>query len=292
EMLDVLGRDESWEDYWKSDDAQRVQCFGFDNGYFHSILFPATWMAYDPDIRLADTFVTNEFFTLDGKKFSTSRGHAVWGQEALDHLPSDVLRYYLCANRPETEQTDFRLPDVQATIERQLENRWQAWLLDLGARVREQADGKAPEAGEPSRYQALFHKDMDRLGPEVTRVFQPETYSPQRAVAVLDELVRAARAFGQAERQSGSTRDTALALELGAAALLAGLVSPIMPNFAARLRDELGFDGEPDGWADRLATLPAGQVIRGLDKPFFPNVAAACEAIAEARATREAAAKG
>ncbi|CAM5521814.1 hypothetical protein STANM309S_01726 [Streptomyces tanashiensis] len=37
-----------------------VQFFGFDNGSFHDLLFPAAFRAYDPEIALPRAFVVNE----------------------------------------------------------------------------------------------------------------------------------------------------------------------------------------------------------------------------------------
>ncbi|MEM7033271.1 MAG: class I tRNA ligase family protein, partial [Chloroflexota bacterium] len=66
-----------WERFWKAEDGNVVQFFGFDNGYFYALLFPALLLAYDEEINLPKVFVNNEFYRLEGDKFSTSRGHAI-----------------------------------------------------------------------------------------------------------------------------------------------------------------------------------------------------------------------
>ncbi|NWP01246.1 class I tRNA ligase family protein, partial [Escherichia coli] len=65
-----------WQTPWTGFDNV-VQCFGFDSIYFHVVLFPAIFQAFDPRLRPPMGFIANEFFRLDGSKFSTSRGHAL-----------------------------------------------------------------------------------------------------------------------------------------------------------------------------------------------------------------------
>ena len=98
---------QGWRPYWADADAEVVQFFGFDNGYFHALLFPALMMAYSPSIRLPTTFVVNEFYQLDHQKISTSRNHAIWGAEFVPEVTADVARYYLAFTAPEREQTTF-----------------------------------------------------------------------------------------------------------------------------------------------------------------------------------------
>ena len=67
---------------WKADQPQPdwkiVHFFGYDNSYYHSILYPALYRMAFPDWRCDIDYNENEFYLLDGLKFSTSRRHAVW----------------------------------------------------------------------------------------------------------------------------------------------------------------------------------------------------------------------
>ncbi len=290
EMAARTGRHERWQDWWRSDDAEVVQFFGYDNAYYYTFLFTAALLAYDPEIRLPAAFVTNEFYRLEGLKFSTSRGHAIWGREALDHLPADVLRYHLACDRPECEQTSFQLRDLRDTAARDLAGRWQGWLLRLGRRVREEYDGFVPERAEPSANQARFTAEVGALVAAADGAYRKESFSPRRVCAALNQLVDAAAAFGADEsnwrRGAVDRRRTAAALELGAAATLAALVSPLMPGFGARLWSELGFAAPlgRGGWPQAPVTVPPGQRLGGLDTPYFAGIDAACDALAAARA--------
>jgi methionyl-tRNA synthetase len=287
EMLDARPSGDTWESWWKSADTQVVQFFGYDNGYFHSILFTSQLLAFDPAIRLPDAFVTNEFYRLEGLKFSTSRNHAIWGQEALAHLPVDVLRYYLCHNRPEAEQNNFLLAEFQQTVERELVGAWQPWLARLGRKARGELAGVAPGMGAKTAAQERFAQELDGLVRTVTAWYEAVRFSPQRVVAGLNQLVRSAHAFGAAESHwrpdAAAERGTAAALELAAAATLALLAAPIMPRFAARLRSDLGFPAMRGGdWPAAAVTVPAGQRLAAMEAPYFEAVGRRVAALADA----------
>ncbi|HYO15773.1 MAG TPA: class I tRNA ligase family protein [Thermoanaerobaculia bacterium] len=283
EMCRALGLDADWESFWKEGGGRVVQFFGFDNGYFHAVLFPAELMAFDSDIRLPSAFVTNEFYRLSGSKFSTSRGHAIWGRDALAKYPADVLRFYLAYDRPETEQSNFEPADFAAVTQRELSGTWDGWLGALGRKVREEARGAAP-AGEPATAQQReFASRLRGFAAEVARCYEPGTFSLQRAARLTCELVREARRFGLGEdawagfASAAARRQAALALELEAAATLALLSAPILPDFSSRLWAQLGFQDPVwvHGWPEGPQALPAGQPIPGLDRPFFPQAISA-----------------
>ena len=105
-----------WEDYWKKDgNSKLIHFIGKDNIVFHCIIFP-TMLKLFGDYILPDNVPANEFLNLEGEKFSTSGNWAVWLHEFLADFPdkTDVLRYTLCSNMPETKDADFTWKDFQA----------------------------------------------------------------------------------------------------------------------------------------------------------------------------------
>lgn len=104
-----------WEKYWKDPNTRLVHFIGKDNIVFHCIIFPAMLKAHG-DYILPHNVVGNEFMNLENKKISTSRNHAIWLHEFLQEHPNtqDVLRYVLCANMPETKDSDFTWDDFKA----------------------------------------------------------------------------------------------------------------------------------------------------------------------------------
>ena len=110
---ELLG-EEKCDMYWKSKDTRLIHFIGKDNIVFHSIIFPAMLKAHG-DYILPDVVCGNEFMNLEGEKISTSRNHAIWLDDFLKEYPhsQDVLRYVLCANMPETKDSNFTWEDFK-----------------------------------------------------------------------------------------------------------------------------------------------------------------------------------
>jgi methionyl-tRNA synthetase len=270
-LLGGAGAGEGWEAVWRSPDAQIVQFFGFDNAYFHAVLFPALLLAYDPGIRLPDVFVVNEFYLLDGKKFSTSRRHAVWGGEFLPRVPADLVRFYLAYDRPARRQTSFTLAEFRATVRAELLDGWEAWLGELGRRAEQEYGGRAPDPGSWTAAHRLFFDRVQGFIRTTEQAYQARTFAPDTAARTLCELVRSARELRAGEgylRLTAARRDerrTAVALELLAARALAVLAAPLMPGFSTRLWAALGFaPAEGPRWESDPRFLPGGQTVSGL----------------------------
>jgi methionyl-tRNA synthetase len=82
---------------------------GIDNAFYFAVMWPAIYLAAGarPE-QLAGT-VVNEFFTLDGAKFSTSRNHAIWVDEFLAAEDPELVRLFLAWERPGSASSDFTM---------------------------------------------------------------------------------------------------------------------------------------------------------------------------------------
>jgi methionyl-tRNA synthetase len=267
-----LGRD--WPAAEPADDWKIVHFFGYDNSFYHAILYPLLYQlalpGWTPDID----YHVNEFLLYDGLKFSTSRRHAIWGKQILDADSVDAVRYFLARNRPEVQRTNFNLDAYEHTLASTLIGTWQAWLNDLGQRVADRYDGVAPDAGNWTPEHAGFlNRLAARLG-TLTACLRPGGFSLNQAADELDALVADALRFSRREgalAQAGGMPDevrTATALELAAAALLAYGAAPVMPRFAARLAEALG-QPAPDRWPGTVELIPAGSKVTLAQTTFF-----------------------
>jgi methionyl-tRNA synthetase len=96
------------DELWLADAGTKVVYFlGFDNTYPFAIAAVAMLLASDGRYLLPEDFITNEFYELDNSKFSTSRGHVVWGRDLVAEMPRDLVRFHLAATSPENQRTDF-----------------------------------------------------------------------------------------------------------------------------------------------------------------------------------------
>lgn len=144
---------DSWETWWKSEDTKLVHFIGKDNIVFHCIVFPAMLKA-DGSYILPENVPANEFLNLEGDKISTSRNWAVWLHEYLEDFPgkSDVLRYVLTANAPETKDNDFTWKDFQARNNNELVAIFGNFVNRALVLTQKYFDNKVPACGELTDY--------------------------------------------------------------------------------------------------------------------------------------------
>ena len=115
----MRGDPDAWREWWQNDDAVHAYFQGKDNIVFHTVIWPAILLGYEEGgevgagepLHLPDDVFATEFLTMEGKQFSTSRGHSIYLRDFLDRYDPDPLRYYLIAAGPETQDTDFTWAD-------------------------------------------------------------------------------------------------------------------------------------------------------------------------------------
>lgn len=274
--IERLGADvgESWSSEVPSSDWKIVHFFGYDNSFYHSILYPVLYRLAHPEWNPDIDYHLNEFYLLEGQKFSTSRRHAIWGKEILTPESVDSVRYYLSRTRPEGERTDFRRAEFERACADTLVGEWEAWLTDLGARVHSGFGGVVPDAGTWTSEQTAFLARLSLRLDEITAALNPEGFSLRAAAAALDGIVTDVRAFSRQQsalagndRWSSEAR-TAIALELAAARLLATASAPLMPRFSAKLAAALGIP-EIETWPDTADLVEPGSRCTLAGTRFF-----------------------
>jgi methionyl-tRNA synthetase len=254
-------------------DSGPVQFFGFDNGYFHAVLFPAVFAAYDPAIPLPAAFVVNEFYRLDGQKFSTSRRHAIWAHDALAETGADLLRYHVLADRPNGRQTSFSLTDLDAS--RAALGRWNAWLSRLSGEVVAECGGVVPIEIPSGPGWDLLHGRLARIADELREAYGVAGFDTRRAVALLDEVAALGDDFGHVHGHEQDRPDgapvyrAALVAQLAVASALAAWAAPVVPDGSARLAALLGVPaGRPVSAASAVAPA-AGTPLAPVTGPVF-----------------------
>jgi methionyl-tRNA synthetase len=263
---------------WRADAPQSdwkiVHFLGYDNTFYHSVLGPALYKVASPEWTPDVDYNVNEFYLLDGDKFSTSRRHAIWGKDILGPDSVDGIRYYLAATRPETHRTNFTLAEYEAVVQETLIGTWQRWLNDLGDRVERRYDGIVPDAGIWTPEHTAFLGQLENRLAELGNALGPDGFSLNRAAQTLSSIVADTLRFAGSEDAATSIADwadetrTAIALELAAARLLAACAAPVMPRFAGRLAAALGLP-PPAQWPDGVTLVPAGTRLSLARQVFF-----------------------
>jgi methionyl-tRNA synthetase len=253
-----------------------VHFFGFDNSYYHTVLFPAIYAAAFGAGDLPIDYCYNEFLLLDQQKFSTSRNHAIWGREILTTASSDAVRFALAHERPESVRTDFTRPGFLSLVRGTLIDQWQSWLQRLHGEIRTHSQGQAPDAGIWTQAHMEFLGRLSEYPARLARNYGASAFSLRAAARDLCSLVQDVREFALSESHWSSAADcqshrrTALALQLAAARLLAQLAAPLMPRFSESLWSGLGQPGtlESSGWPTRAVLCQPGALVQ-LDAEYF-----------------------
>lgn len=115
EWAKVHGTPAAWQEWWLNPEARGYYFMGKDNIVFHAEIWPAMLMGYEQGpltegkqrLELPYDVVSSEFLTMEGKKFSSSRGVVIYVRDVLARYDADALRYYLTSGGPESQDTDF-----------------------------------------------------------------------------------------------------------------------------------------------------------------------------------------
>lgn len=101
------GQPENCKNFWLNPDCRHYYFMGKDNIVFHTIIWPAILMGYNPKLNLPYNVVANQFLNMKGEKLSKSRGGFITVQEVLDQYGVNAVRFYFAYNMPETRDSDF-----------------------------------------------------------------------------------------------------------------------------------------------------------------------------------------
>lgn len=110
ELLESRGEGpHAWERWWKGEDTRLVHFIGKDNIPFHCLVFPSMLHGTGAGYVLPAEVPANEFYNLEGGKFSTSGGNAFDIKTFLETWDVDTTRFYLASTMPETSDSDFSM---------------------------------------------------------------------------------------------------------------------------------------------------------------------------------------
>jgi methionyl-tRNA synthetase len=116
EWAEVRGTPEAWRDWWQNPDSRHYYFMGKDNIVFHTVIWPSMLLGYGEGgeigagkakLELPHDVVASEFLTMEGRKFSSSRGVVIYVKDFLERYDADALRYFLTSAGPESQDTDF-----------------------------------------------------------------------------------------------------------------------------------------------------------------------------------------
>lgn len=116
ELAEREGRPEAWKEYWRSPDTRLVHFLGKDNIPFHTLVFPSMLYGVKQGYVLPWAVPANEFYNLQGRKFSTSESWGIDLERFFERYDAEAARFHLIASAPETADSDWRWEDFQRTV--------------------------------------------------------------------------------------------------------------------------------------------------------------------------------
>ena len=241
----MQGKPDAWKKWWQDPDVKHYYFMGKDNIIFHSIIWPAMLMGYG-GLNLPYDVVASEYLTMEGKRFSTSRGHAVWLPDYFERYEADPLRFYLMINGPESADTDFSWAEFLRRNNDELVATWG----NLAHRVLTftyKNFGCVPEPGELqaadkaiiAQAEAAFatvgaHLDACRFRAAITEVLA----LAQSANQYLDQT-----SPWQTIKTDKAVAGRALYVALRVIDNLKTMFCPFLPHSSQKLHTYLGYDG-------------------------------------------------
>ncbi|MBP0460431.1 class I tRNA ligase family protein [Streptomyces montanisoli] len=255
-LTSARGEPDAWERLWSDPETRIVNFIGFDCSFSHAVLWPALLMAHG-GMTLPSQVVINEFYRLEGDKFSTSRDHAVWGGEFLRRVSADALRFHLCLTGPEREQTNFAAKEFAATVETVLIQGVELWTRTVLAAVAADFGGAVP-AGVPTAADGPAAALPQELAEALAGSLGAAAFSPQAAASALAASIAAAVAdLPELARLRGTGEAYArrVGAHVEALATVAVTAAAIMPGWSEYLAGHLNV---PIDRATRMPAWPAG----------------------------------
>ncbi len=309
------GTPDAWRDWWQNRFARHYYFMGKDNIVFHTVIWPAQLMGVFSDghyagsavgafaevpLQLPYNVVSSEFLTMEGKKFSSSRGIVIYVKDFLSRYDPDPLRYFLTIAGPENQDTDFTWAEFVRRNNDELVATWGNLVHRTLTNVHRNF-GVVPRPGP-------LHAGDQALLSEVEGGFDSigALLEAARFKAALSEVMRLAALvnsyLSEQEPWKVIKTDRERAATIWYVALrcvdsLKLLFTPFLPFSSQRLHSYLGYDGyiagplqfreytEEDGHSHRVLTgdyaswigrweaphLPIGQALRE-PEPLFKKL--------------------
>ncbi|GLO68386.1 MULTISPECIES: class I tRNA ligase family protein [Oceanobacillus] len=218
-----------------------VQFLGFDNSFFNSFLHLASAFALDEGTLLPEHIITNYFYLLEDKKFSTSQNHALWGEDILRDIPSDNLRFYLSLTNPEHMQTNFSL-DKFYEVNNKMVEKWEVVINSFTETINNEFNGLIPK-NKQLQYQASCI--VERTKNNLEKYYELNRFSLRKAAIELNDYIDSLKSFWNEKVLPSSQSDYNLYKHYLSdfsylLTSLAIFAYPIMPNFSKKLIRNLG----------------------------------------------------
>ncbi|MGW2034924.1 class I tRNA ligase family protein [Streptomyces sp. NPDC001811] len=158
-----------------------VQFIGIDNGFYNAFVYVAlSLLAARHGLPVEPTrtrTLTNQYYLLEGRKFSTSKGDVRWAGEYLESVGRDRTRFVLSLTSPELQQSEFSEPVAAATIT----TRFDTPLSKIRSALAETATGRRVDTDPSAWWVTALNASRQRF----EDAYRLESFSIRKAAEAL-----------------------------------------------------------------------------------------------------------
>ena len=276
------GDPDAWRRWWNDPEALSYYFMGKDNIVFHSQIWPAEMLAYNGEgeyggkpgelgtLNLPTEVVSSEFLTMEGKKFSSSRGVVIYVRDVLERYQADALRYFICVAGPESQDSDFTWAEFVRRTNGELVAGW-GNLVNRTASMIHKNIGEIPPAGElleaDLELQATIAEGFETVGALIARHRQRAAIQEaMRLVGEANKYITDMEPYKLKDESQHARRATILHVAVQAVSDLNVMLSPFLPHSANVVDAIIGGTGD-------VAPLPRIEEVEDLDGgPGYPVI--------------------
>jgi methionyl-tRNA synthetase len=249
---------------------------GKDNVPFHTVGFPVTLFGSQEPWKVVDYIKGLNWMNYYGGKFSTSGNRGIFMDNALELLPADYWRWYLLANAPESDDSNFTWEHFQTTVNHDLADVLGNFVNRIAKFCTARFGGLVPDKGEYGQLEtettgALEQRLVTLLRLMETMDFRKSATELRSMWVIGNEYLQKAEPWMKMKTDPVSA-GVSIRYALNLALVFAALAQPFIPETSAKISRALsGKEGclpWPTAIADTLAQLTPGAAISVPDVLF------------------------
>lgn len=264
--------DKDWESWWRTDqgadDVSYVQFMGKDNVAFHTVSFPITMLGSGEPWKTVDRLKAFNWVTWYGGKFSTSQKRGIFMDQALEIAPSDLWRWHLMANAPESADAAFTLEHFQTTVNSDLANVLGNFVNRITKFATAKFDGQVPAAGSPGELEIKLYAELDSHLAALTKHHSAMEYrkatAETRAIWAAGNEYLAEAAPWTAIKTDPDRAAMIVRTALNLVVISAIIAQVFIPDAAAKVLDAMGVPKGNRNWPNEPASVLLDALPHGL----------------------------
>ena len=285
--IDKCDDNEEWKKWWQDAETSLIHFIGKDNVPFHAVIFPAMLMGQENYV-LPENVIGNEYLNIfnretgQSEKGSKSKGNMISVRWFTSKFSRDAIRYYLCANAPESKDADFDWDEFYLRYNGELCDVVGNFVHRSLTMTCKNFDNKVPESGKFDQEDQAMLDSLPEMLDSVADAL--ESFRFRLAIERFIDIGRKANQYFDTKapwvsRKTDMVRTgTTLYVCCQVVRTLCTAMAPFAPDGAAKLAEIIGVslpeggpDGGDDGWNEAKQGLTSGNVLQN-PLVLFPKI--------------------